>query len=119
LKWIPRFSGAARPVHHRPRFPLAGGLGFSSFLFHGCVMKQAIKRAALILLDDSLVMRRGELYAQLEHHMTAQERGKCFYQVRDTVAELVADGFINVQVIKVGGRQCTLFVFDHGFSDRG
>lgn len=82
-------------------------------------MKQAIKNAALILLDDVLVMRRGDLYAQLEHHMTTRERGKCFYVVRDAVAELVADGFINVQVVKVGCRQCTLFVFDHGYSGLG
>lgn len=53
--------------------------------------KAAIKDAALMLLGDVGVMRKGELISELEKHMTTTERGKHFFEVREAVAELVAE----------------------------
>jgi len=58
-----------------------------------------------MMLSDLVVMRRGELVAELESHMTAIERGKHFFEVRDAINELVTDGLIKSQVFAVGFRE--------------
>lgn len=72
--------------------------------------KQTIKEAALMLLSDLVVMRRGELVAALESHMTATERGKYFFDVREAINELVAEGLIKDQVITAGLREQKILI---------
>ncbi|MDN0082390.1 hypothetical protein QU487_06435 [Crenobacter sp. SG2305] len=69
--------------------------------------KDTIKKAALMLLEDLGVMRKGELIAGLEAHMTATERGKHFFEVREAVAELVAAGRVKLVEFRHGEKGTT------------
>jgi hypothetical protein len=72
--------------------------------------KEIIKVAALEMLSGSMVMRKGELIGELERHMTATERGKHFFEVRESINELVFDGFIKSQFINVDTRKCEILI---------
>jgi hypothetical protein len=72
--------------------------------------KHIIKEAALMMLADLVVMRRGELVAALESHMTTTERGRHFFEVREAINELIADGLIKGQVITAGCREVKILV---------
>lgn len=72
--------------------------------------KQTIKEAALMLLSDLVVMRRGELVTALESHMTATEQGKHFFNVRDAINELIADGLIKRQVVSAGSQEQVILI---------
>jgi len=74
-------------------------------------VKQTIKEAALMMLSDAVVMRRGELVAELESHMTTFERGRHFFEVREAINELVADGLIRSRIITAGLREVQILIF--------
>lgn len=72
--------------------------------------KKTIKEAALMMLADEVVMRRGELVAALESHMTATEKGKHFFDVREAINELVACGLVTRQVVTDGLREQQILI---------
>ena len=72
--------------------------------------KQIIKDAALLLLSDLLVMRKAELISSLESHMTATERGKHFFEVRESIKELISEGLVRSQLISANSRSCEILM---------
>lgn len=53
--------------------------------------KDAIKDAAMMMIEEMGVMQRGALISDLQEHMTSAERGKMFFEVREAVAELIEE----------------------------
>jgi hypothetical protein len=51
-----------------------------------------VQEAAMMMIGDAGVMRKGELIANLEAHMTTAERGKQFFTVREAVKALIDSG---------------------------
>lgn len=72
--------------------------------------KQIIKDAALLLLSDLIVMRKAELISSLERHMTATERGKHFFEVRESIKELIDEGLVRSQLISANSRSCEILM---------
>jgi hypothetical protein len=72
--------------------------------------KQIIKDAALFLLSDLIVMRKTELISSLESHMTATERGKHFFEVRESIKELIGEGLVRSQLISANSRSCEILM---------
>ncbi len=77
---------------------------------------EIVKQAIRLMLDDTPVYRMSELIVQIELHMTATERGRHFFEVRQAIQEMLDCGdLVAITATTGAGKSCQL-VGMHGLT---